>query len=70
MGKKGGDGTSGEAQSETDSLRNQLDKVTTLLQEQSKESQQLKAQVVESKSLMRAEIKDQLDEFLTKFMTL
>jgi hypothetical protein len=58
MVKKGGDSASGENTSEMDSLKNQLEKVEILLQEQSRESQELKAQVAESKSLMRAEIKD------------
>jgi septal ring factor EnvC (AmiA/AmiB activator) len=70
MGMKGGDGASGETPSEIDSIRSQLEKVEILLQEQTRESQELKAQVAESKSLMKSEIKDQLDDFLTKFMRL
>jgi septal ring factor EnvC (AmiA/AmiB activator) len=69
-GEKGGDGVSGEASSEIDSLSSQLEKVETLLQEQTRESQKLKAQLAGSKSIMKAEIKDQLDDFLTKFMRL
>jgi hypothetical protein len=68
MVKKGGDDTSGDTPSEIDSLKSQLEKVKILLQEQSRESQELKAQIAKSKSLMRVEIKDQLDDFLTKFM--
>jgi hypothetical protein len=70
MGMKGGDGASGETPSKIDSIRSQLEKVEILLQEQTRESQELKAQVAESKSLMKSEIKDQLDDFLTKFMRL
>jgi hypothetical protein len=68
MVKKGGDDTSGDTPSEIDSLKSQLEKVKILLQEQSRESQELKAQIAKSKSLMRVEIKDQLNDFLTKFM--
>jgi hypothetical protein len=54
MVKKGAEGTLGETPSEIDSLQSQLEKVETLLQEHSKDSQHLKAQVEESKSLMKA----------------
>jgi hypothetical protein len=40
-----------------------------LLQEHTRESQELKAEVAKSKSIMKAEIKDQLDDFVTKFMS-
>jgi uncharacterized coiled-coil protein SlyX len=70
MVKKGGDDVSRDTPSEMDSLKGQLEKVELLLQEQSKESQELKAQVVESKMMMKSEIKDQLDDFLVMFRTM
>jgi hypothetical protein len=43
MGKKGGKGVAGDASSEMESLRSQLENVESLLQDQSKESQEFKA---------------------------
>jgi GMP synthase PP-ATPase subunit len=67
MVKKGVDGASveGSPDVEIEALKNRLERMEGLLQEQSKE---LKAEVISSQQSMKLEIKDQMDEFFTRLM--